>query len=389
VTAAVFDDLPGNSHFKVHFLMSMNGNGEVKESPPFWVASNNFHTYLLLRKGVAFDDFRAKFLALSRKKIGETSATLIGMSLEDFEKTGQYARMDVQPLTTIHLYSDLDVELEPNGSIQYVWIFGAIALFVLLIACINFMNLTTARSAHRAREIGVRKVLGSQRSLLIGQFLSETVLMAAVAVFIALNIVVLALPWFGELTSRPLEMPWSSALLWLSLVGGICVVGLLAGSYPAFFLSAFDSIKVLKGQLTGEAKHGGFRNVLVVFQFATAVVLIIGTLLVYNQLNFIQNKKPGFQKDQTVIVDDAYALGSNLEVFKQEMLRNPAIENATISSFLPVPSGRSDNTFTSTREFREDNSVNMQYWPGGLRLCENAGHGNGGRSLFRQIPSRR
>ena len=360
--SAVFEDLPDNSHFKAHFLLSMNGNEEVKDSPPLWAMSNNFQTYLLLRKGVRVEDFREKFLALSKQKLGETSAQLLGMSLEDFEKTGQYVRFDLQRLTDIHLYSSLEVELEPNGSIQYVWIFSAIALFVLLIACINFMNLTTARSAHRAREIGVRKVLGSPRSSLIGQFLSETMLVAAMAVVLALNIAMLALPWFNDLTSRQLEMPWSSGLFWVSIIGGIALVGLLAGSYPAFFLSAFDSIKVLKGQLAREVKHSGLRSTLVVFQFATAVVLIIGTLLVYKQLNFIQHKKLGFKKDQVIIVNDAYALGANILAYKQEILKNPAVQSAAISSFLPVPSSRSNTTFSTAREFRDDNAVNMQYW---------------------------
>ena len=359
---AVYADLPSSSHFKAQFLLSLTGNNEVANSPQLWAISNNFHTYLLLQEGANLEDFREKFRALSRVKIGETGSQMLGMSLEEFEATGQHARYELQPLTDIHLYSDLDIELEANGSIQYIWIFGAIALFVLLIACINFMNLTTARSAHRAREIGIRKVLGGQRSSLIGQFLTETILVTALAVVLALVMVSLALPWFSELADRPLEMPWSIPVFWLTLVGSACVVGLLAGSYPAFFLSAFDSVKVLKGQLGKTARHGALRSALVVFQFATAVVLIIATVLVYRQLDFIQHKKLGFQKDQVVIVEDTYALGEKVESFKQSMLDNPVVQKGTISSYLPVPSGRSDNIFTSTREMRQDNSVSMQNW---------------------------
>lgn len=359
---AVYEDLPTNSHFKADFLLAMNGNQELKETPPLWAVSNNFHNYLLLRKGTDFETFNQKFLALSREKIGQTASQLMGMTLEDFEATGQYARMELQRLTDIHLHSDLDVELAANGSIQYVWIFSAIALFILLIACINFMNLTTARSAHRAKEIGVRKVMGSIRSALVGQFLSETILMAAIGVLLAVNIAALAMPWFNELTGRDISMPWGSPIFWASLIVGTGLVGLLAGSYPAFFLSAFDTIKVLKGSLTGQAKHGGLRSALVVFQFATAIILVIATVLVYNQLDYIQNKKLGFQKDQVIILEDAYALGNDVQAFKQKMLDLPAIESATVSGYLPTPSSRSNTTYTSSRDFRQDNTVNMGVW---------------------------
>ncbi|MCB9283292.1 MAG: ABC transporter permease [Lewinellaceae bacterium] len=359
---AVFEDIPENSHFKAHFLRTLTGNGEIRDATPLWAVSNNFHTYLLLKKGVSYEDFRQKFIALSRKKMEQTSSKVLGMSLEEFEATGQFVRFNLQRLLDIHLYSDLTAELEANGSIQYIWIFSSIALFVLLIACINFMNLTTARSSHRAREIGIRKVLGGQRSSLIVQFLIETVLITALAVLLALVLVSVALPWFDELASRQIEIPWSTPLFWLALLGGACVVGLLAGSYPAFFLSAFDSISVLKGKSGGTARHGALRSGLVVFQFSTAVVLMIATVLVYNQLNFIRNKKLGFQKDQVIVLNDSYALGDRVEAFKQELLKNPAVQSASISSYLPVPSSRSDNTFTTSREFREDNSVNMQNW---------------------------
>ncbi|MCB0571066.1 MAG: FtsX-like permease family protein, partial [Phaeodactylibacter sp.] len=230
------------------------------------------------------------------------------------------------------------------------------------IACINFMNLTTARSAHRAKEVGVRKVLGGQRSTLASQFLSESVLMAAIAVILAVGITLLMLPAFSELANRQLEFPWGNGLFWLALAAGIGLVGLIAGSYPAFFLSAFDSIQVLKGQLGGQAKHSGLRNGLVVFQFATAVILIIATLLVYQQLNFIRNKQLGYHKEQVIILNDAYALDGKVQAFKQEMLKNPAVEQVSVSSYLPVPSSRSNTSFTKSREFRDDNSVNMQSW---------------------------
>ncbi|HRI60781.1 MAG TPA: ABC transporter permease [Saprospiraceae bacterium] len=359
---AVYEDIPVNSHFRADLLLSMNGNEEVKTDPPFWASNNNFQTYLLLRKGTDLAAFNKKFERLSAEKIAITVQQLLGSTVEEVEKTGQYAHYYLQNLPDIHLYSDLSIELAPNGSIRYVWIFSAIAAFILLIACINFMNLATARSAGRAKEVGMRKVLGGQRPALIGQFLSESFVIAAIAVVFAVLIAAVAMPWYRDLTGRHLVMPWSSSLFWLSLAGGTVIVGLLAGSYPAFFLSAFDSLRVLKGQVAGLGRGGGFRSALVVFQFTISVALIIATMLVFRQLNYIQNKKLGFQKSQIIILDDAYALGDKIYTLKAEMLRHPAIESATVSGYLPIPSNRSDNGFSKVRALDKDNTVSMQRW---------------------------
>ncbi|MCB0633593.1 MAG: ABC transporter permease [Lewinella sp.] len=360
--SAVYEDMPVNSHFRADLLLSMNGNGEVANDPTLWAMNNNFHTYLLLRPGTDVADFKEKFAAYARDKVGQTAKQLLGISQEEMESGGQYARFYLQDLTDIHLYSDQTVELAPNGSIKYVWIFGAIAAFILIIACINFMNLSTARSADRAKEIGVRRVMGSRRSALISQFLSESTLLAALSVGLAVVLAMAALPWYAALADRDLSMPWTSPLFWLSLIGTIGVVGLLAGSYPAFFLSAFDTIKILKGQMGGKRKGAGFRSVLVVFQFVTSASLIIATLMVFKQLHFIQNKKLGFDKSQVVILNSAYALGDRSKTFKEEMLKHPAVQQVTISSYLPVPSSRSDQTYSKARSFQADNSVNMQTW---------------------------
>ncbi len=359
---AVYEDIPSNNHFDADFLISMNGNREVENASPLWATSNNFHTYFLLRPGTDVEAFKGKFDAFSEQKIAETAQVMMNLSLEEFEATGQYARYTLQDLTDIHLYSDLDVELSANSSIQYIWVFGAIGLFVLFIACINFMNLTTARSSQRAKEIGVRKVLGGLRSNLVGQFLSETVFLTVVAVLLAVGLAALLLPSFNELSTRDLVMPWSSGTFWLSLMLGTALVGLMAGSYPAFFLSAFNTIKILKGQAVGKNKGVGLRSALVVFQFTTSIVLIVATLLVYKQLNYIQDKKLGFQKDQVIIVDNAYVLRDKVEVYREEIKKQPGIKAVTVSSYLPVPSSRSNTTFVTSREFRQDNALNMGQW---------------------------
>ncbi|MCC7505380.1 MAG: ABC transporter permease, partial [Saprospiraceae bacterium] len=308
---AVFEDMPVNSHFHADLLLSMNGNEEVKSDPQTWASNNNFQTYFLLRKGVDKNRFREKFARLSEEKIAANVQQMLGTSVAELEKTGQYARYYLQDLEDIHLYSDLTVELAPNGSIRYVWIFSAIAVFILLIACINFMNLATARSAGRAREIGVRKVLGGRRSALVGQFLGESLVLTSIAVAFALVLAAVAMPWYRELSGRTLDIPWSAPVFWLALGGGTLLVSLLAGAYPAFFLSAFDAVKVIKGQASVQGRRS-LRGALVVFQCAISVALIIATMLVFRQLSYIQQKKLGFDKSRVIVLDNAYALGDKL-----------------------------------------------------------------------------
>jgi putative ABC transport system permease protein len=283
-------------------------------------------------------------------------------SMEEFEKAGNYLRYSLTPLKEIHLYSDRNYELTPVGNIQYVYIFSAVALFILLIACVNFMNLTTARSANRAKEVGIRKVLGTERKALITQFLSESTLMVILAMIISLGLTYLVLPLFNDMASK--NMTFGSLLspvILPLLVVLPFLVGLLAGSYPAFYLSSFRPIMVLKGRIGN--KRGTLRSALVVFQFATSIILIIGTIVIYRQLNFIQNKELGFKKDQVLIVNDAYALGNNVTAFKNDVLQLPGVEGGTLSSYLPVSnSSRSDNTYSSTPVMDSKSGFNMQAW---------------------------
>ncbi|MBK8503131.1 MAG: ABC transporter permease [Saprospiraceae bacterium] len=358
----VFANIPVTNHFKADMLLSLNGNEEIATSPSFWASNNNFHTYLLLKEGTDYNSFSEKFENLSREKVSLTARTLLNMSLEDFEKTGQHARYPLQRLKDIHLHSDLQVELSTNGDIRYIWIFSTVALFVLLIACINFMNLTTAKSSQRAKEIAVRKVLGSKRKQLVYQFLSESIIMAFFAFGLAILFSILLKPWYATLTGAALQLPWSSPIFWLTLVGGIFLVGILAGSYPAFFLSAFKPLQIMRDSGHGKSRDHILRNTLVVFQFIIATSLIIGTFLIYQQLNFIRTKKLGFQQDQVVVVDDTYTLRNNIESFKQQILLDPAVTSASISSYLPIPSSRSNSTYSKIREFREDQAINMGVW---------------------------
>ena len=285
-------------------------------------------------------------------------------SMDEFKKAGNKLEYSLIPLTKIHLYSGLSYELAPNGNIQFIYIFSIVALFILAIACINFMNLTTARSAKRAREVGIRKVLGTERRNLIAQFLSESILMVLLSLFIAIGVVWLVLPLFNDVADKSMHLnSLFSPLILPLLIALPFVVGFIAGSYPAFFLSAFRPIEVLKGKLKSGAKSVGFRSILVVFQFTTSILLIIGTIVIYKQLNYIQTKDLGFNKDQVLIINDAYSLKNNSDAFKNEVLQMNGVVSGTMSAFLPVDnSSRNDNSYFKDATIDVKNGLNMQCW---------------------------
>lgn len=357
---AVIKDMPTNSHFQFDFFFSMDN---------VWYQwgnylSNNFYTYIVLKEGVNYKAFERKFAEVINKHILPQAREYMDIkSMDEFEKAGNKLKYSLVPLTDIHLRSDRTDELEAKGNIQYVYIFSVVAAFILLIACINFMNLSTARSSNRAKEVAVRKVLGSRKGKLVGQFLVESVTVALISTIIAIALVYLLLPYYNNMTGKAITLSdvFDNRLL-LILVLMPLIVGLLAGSYPAFYLSRFQPITVLKGQLTVRSKKSFIRNALVVFQFATCIILIVGTLVVYSQLSFIQNKNPGFNKEQVLIVNNTGVLGDKTRAFKNEVLALPGIVNGTLSGYLPVPSNRSDYSFSKEAVMDTHNGFNMQVW---------------------------
>lgn len=358
---AIIKDVPRNSHFNFDFFFSMD-NVEYGWNN---YLSHNFHTYLLLKPTADYRSFEKKFDQYIDKYVIPQAAQVMKInSMDDFEKAGNKLEYSLIPVTKIHLYSTRSFELGTGGNIQYVYIFSAVALFILLIACINFMNLATARSANRAREVGIRKVLGTEKRQLIVQFLSESTLMVLIGLLLALVIAALVLPLFNQMSSKTLTMQTLFGWKFLPVLIALpFVVGLMAGSYPAFFLSAFKPIEVLKGKLKLGSRSGGFRSVLVVFQFATSIILIICTIVIFRQLNFIQTKNLGFNKEQVLIIDDAYALNNNADAFKTEVQRIPGVISGTFSGFLPVTnSSRNDNTFWSSPTIDSKSGFNMQVW---------------------------
>ena len=222
---------------------------------------------------------------------------------------------------------------------------------------------STARSANRAREVGIRKVLGTGKRDLIYQFLTESILTAFIAVILAVAIVYNVLPFFNNLSGKELNTSnlYSSSIL-IFLVPLPFIVGLIAGSYPAFFLSRFNPVQIIKGKLSTGSKSGGLRSVLVVFQFATSIILITGTIIIYKQLNYIQNTNLGYQKDQVLIIHDAYNLRNNLDAFKNEMLNIPGVISGTISGFLPIPSYRNFTVFYKKADQIAESGLTMQRW---------------------------
>jgi putative ABC transport system permease protein len=356
----VFAPIPVNSHFHYNLILSMSSSEHSKST--MWL-SNNYTTYVLLAPNTNPAAFEVKFPGMIEKYIGPQVTQALDMTLEEFFSSGSMYRYYLQPLTDIHLYSTLDNELEPNGDIRYVYLFGGIALLILTLACINFMNLSTARSANRAKEVGVRKVLGSSRSHLIKQFLSESILISVIATIAAVLLAQLMLPAFNLLADKTLVLPYTAASFYLTLFAGALFIGTIAGVYPAFFLSAFQPISVLKGKLNLGVKSGWLRSTLVVFQFAISTILIVGTLVIYMQLNYIQNKKLGFSKDQLILIEDAYALQDNLQPYKKDVTNIAGVQSVSASGFLPVSSNRSDTMFWLEGQTpNEETMISMQIW---------------------------
>jgi len=359
--SGVFDNIPGNSHFQSDFILTLAGRRGGEE--PYWLGDMSYITYLLLNENVHYKSLEAKFPGMIKKYVGPEIQKFLGKSLNEFEAGGGKTGYYLQPLTDIHLYSNLKDEMQPNGDIMYVIIFLAIAVFILIIACINFMNLSTATSAGRAREVGIKKVLGSERRSLISQFLTESIVISTIATIFALIIVIVVLPYFNTLAGKELEISFLlNYQLLLSVIGITLFIGILAGSYPALFISAFKPVEVLKGKLRLGAKSGLLRSSLVVFQFSASIIMIICTTVVFNQLNYIQNKKLGFDKDQVLIINDTFILQDQIHSFKEDILKNPDVLSGTVSGFLPTESNRGSNGTFKDGIPNEEKITVMQSW---------------------------
>ena len=345
----VMRDMPKNSHFHFDFLASYASLAPHRlYSEPSTMQDQGFShdlfTYLLLREGYAPEDLEREFPGFLDKYLGEL-----------LESVGIEARPYLQPITDIHLHSNMEAEIRANSSIRYVYIFTCLAVFVLLIACVNFVNLSTARSARRAQEVGMRKVLGALRNQLIKQFTGESILVSIVALVIALGLVHLLLPQFNLFSGKSLAMDYQSTWLVPTLVGIALVTGIAAGGYPAFILSSFRPVAVLTGALKAGASHSLLRKVLITFQFGVSILMIIGTLVVLDQLEYMQNKPLGFDGDNLVVVrlPDEEAL-NGYPAYRDALMQYPEILN--VSTANSIPGGQTSLNLVTPEGVQEDES---------------------------------
>jgi len=336
--SAIMEDYPEKTYFNADILLSILPNNP--ETSDNWLALG-VSTFVVLEKGTTASDFERKIKPFTDKYTGPQIEKLVGVPLSNFKKSGNDFQFHLQPLEEIYLYSKEKYQIDPNtewgssklGNITYVRIFIAVAIFILLIAAFNFINLTTATSESRGKEVGIRKTLGSNRKSLIIQFLLEALLFTLISVVIAFFIAGFLLPWYNQLLG--LSLSFSSFLnsqTAFAVILFVCLTGLLAGIYPAFFLSAFNPTETLKGVV--KRRKASLRSVLVVSQFAISIALISGMMAIRKQLDYLQKLDMGFDKEQLFSITNGSALGETPEAFRQELLKDPGIHSVTFSSLM-------------------------------------------------------
>lgn len=358
IVTGVMGDIPSNSHFEANMISSFLTNPRAKN--PIWL-SNSFSTYFLLKPNASYKTIDAKFPALILKYVGPELQQYMGFSASDFDKRGNKYRFFLQNIQDAHLDTSIQQEFKAASDPKYLLIFGAIAILIVLIASINFMNLSTAQSSRRAKEVGIKKIGGSTRGMLVVQFLSESFILSFLSLVLALIFIKVTLPYFNNLLGASLVLNLVSnwytipVLILFSLL-----VGVLSGSYPAFFLSSFNPYEVLKGNVKNSMKNGKLRRVLVVFQFAVSILLIVCTMIMYRQINFMLRKDVGFNKEQLIVINRAEALGSKIKSFKETVKGISGVVNIASSTAVP---GRNNNNNGYTIEGRNDESfIIMTNW---------------------------
>lgn len=351
----VMQDIPSNTHFEANMLGSFMTNPRASDDR--WL-SNSFSTYVKLKPNTLPERVDERFRPMIVKYVGPIVTKFFGITLEEFLSQGNKYSMYLQPLTEIHLDPRIEQEFKPANDPRYLWIFGSIAVLIIIIASVNFMNLSTAQAARRAKEVGIKKVAGSTKQMLVGQFLMETLILAFLALIFALIIVEVTLPPFNNMLGMHLYLKLFSnwytipALLILTLL-----IGLLAGSYPAFYLSSFSPYKVLKGSLRSGRSQGKLRSTLVVLQFTISIILIVGTTIMFRQLNFMQDKELGFDKEQVMVISQAHLVGDRIESFKDELKSIPGVMSVSASTSVP---GRNNNNNGYRIKGRPDDSFLLQ-----------------------------
>ncbi|MEM1338820.1 MAG: FtsX-like permease family protein [Bacteroidota bacterium] len=358
---AVMEDFASNSHMNYDFLLTLSGVEFGEGEQTRWI-QNNYPTYIQLQPGTDVTSFQKKLSHTLINDYLRPAYEASGFVIPDNEE--ESFSIQLQPLTDINLYSNnIAFEAGKRNDIKVISIFGIIAVFILVIASINFVNLSTAKSANRAKEVGIKKVVGSSKNYLIGQFLTESILITFIAFIIGTALSFLIMPLFREISGKALQIPWTNPWFTLSILIGSLVVGFIAGLYPSFYLSKFKPSAVLKGKLAIGSKSSSLRSGLVIFQFAISIVLIIGTLIVNQQLNFILNSKIGFEKDQVIQLYGTHMLGDRIATFKEELKGLNGVKSVSVSDYLPLENTkRNGNGFLNEGRDNIDETVFGQAW---------------------------
>jgi len=322
----VIEDPPIKSHLQYDFIMTLSGREFGAGEQQHWGSTGFYISYVLLHEN-------SNAAEVSEKMTSIAVPYMRGPWSDEWLK---FFKLGLQPIQDVHLYSTSFRGPATKGDITFVWIFGAIAAFILIIACINFINLSTARSANRAKEVGLRKTIGSSRSYIINQFLTESIIISFASFLIGCLLAWIFLPSFNQMADRHIEFPWNDWRMMPAIIVASIILGVLAGLYPSFYLSSFRPIDVLKGNLVRGSKNSILRSTLVVFQFTTSIILIISTVVIYRQVDFMLNRKPGFDKDQVLLLHGTNSLPGNQQTLKQELLRIPGVSSVTVSNYLPV-----------------------------------------------------
>jgi putative ABC transport system permease protein len=330
----IIQNVPDNSHIKFDMLASLStypGQGNNTA----WL-NHNFYTYIVVKDGTNKADLQEKFTGMITKYVGPQLQQFVGYSIEDFRKAGNEFSYVLEPLKDLHLKGATQYNLEPLGSMSTVYIFAVVALLILIIAVINYVNLATARSAGRAKEVGVRKVSGANKPGLIIQFLGESLLIVTLAALLAVMLVYALTPSFNQLIGKELSIAiFDSSIGYISLIFLVLFVGISAGFYPAFVLASFNPVEVLKGTLSPGSMSKRLRGILVVFQFTVSIVIIIGSIIVYSQLNFMTNKDLGFEKENLIIIRRPDAFYRQMASFRDQLLQIPGVEKVGFSRQVP------------------------------------------------------
>ena len=338
---AVVDDFPKNSHIQFDFMMAIYPNMLGQQT--CWDC-NNYHNYVLVKPGTNISQLEEKLKRIVHKYIIPHDEK---QNVFYYDRSNDY--YELQPIKDIHLKSkdifhNASFSFDNPGDIRIVWVLSIAALFILIIACINFINLSTAKSTKRAKEIGLKKTIGARRNALIWQFFIESIVYTVLSIIMAIGLTLLLLPYLNNLSGNTLSIPWHEWWLVPLLLCSAILIGVLAGIYPSFYLTSFKPVKVLKGDLGRKGKNTSLRNGLVVFQFAASIILIICTLAIYKQMDYMLNKDLGFNKEQVLILHGTNSLGEKINTVKDELESLSTVQSVSISSYLPIENSQRDGT---------------------------------------------